>query len=71
MVVPTVVSLTEMPIIKAKREQRIDQRLAPFAFGGEVEIDVQRLRVQRHHRKQHVVAFGDGLGQRVPEHMTD
>ena len=56
---------------QAEREQRIDQRLAPFALGGEIEIDMQRLRVQRHHRKQHVVALGDGLAQRVLEDMAD
>ena len=46
---------------QSEREQRVDQRLAPFASRGEIEVDMQRLRVERHGREQHVVALGHGL----------
>jgi hypothetical protein len=55
---------------QAEREQRIDQRLAPLALRREIEIDMQRLRVERHDREEHVVALGDAALQRVPEDLS-
>src|SRR5271170_6256568 len=55
-----------------EREQRIHQRPAPFGLGGaKMGVDMQRLRVQRHVREQHVVHLGDGAGQAVAKVLAD
>ena len=41
-------------------EQGIHERLAPFGFGfAEVPVDMERLRIERHVREQHVVHLCD------------
>ena len=68
MVVPTVVSLTEMPIISPRVKSEFISGLAPFGLGGaEMRVDVKGLRVQRHVREQHVVH----LGHRARQPMAD
>ena len=56
---------------QAEGEQRVDQRLAPFALGGEVVIDVQRLRVVGETGEQRVVHLGDRAPQRVLDDAPD
>ena len=62
-VVPSVVSCTEMPIISPSVNSELTSGLPHSVLDGEVEVDMQRLRVQRHHREHHVVALGDRLAQ--------
>ena len=69
-VVPSVVSCTEMPIISPSVNSELTSGLPHSVFDGEVEVDMQRLRVERHRREHHVVALGDRLGQPVAEHLA-
>ena len=70
MVVPRVVSPTDMPIIRPEREQRIDDALAEFGGLRELLVQMQRLRVQRERAEQHVVHLGDGAAERVLEGLA-
>ena len=46
-----------------QREQRVDQRLPPFGLLlAKLPVDVQRLRIEGHVGKQHVVHLRDGAG---------
>lgn len=57
---------------QAKRENRINERLSPFGFGGaEMRVDMERLRIERHVREQHVVHLCDGAREPMGEYMTD
>ena len=68
MVVPTVVSLTEIPIISPRVKSEFMSGRAPFRLGrAEMRVDVQGLRVQRHVGEQHVVHLGHRPRQAVPD----
>src|SRR6185436_1848097 len=55
-----------------EREQRVHQRLAPFGLLlAEMSIDVQRLRVERHVREQHVVHLRYRPRERMLVEMAD
>ena len=57
---------------QAEREQRVHQRLAPFGLGlAEMSVDMQRLRIERHVGKQHVVHLRDGTGVTVLVKLAD
>ena len=72
MVVPSVVSLTEMPIIRPEGEERVHEGLSPLGLGGaEMRIDMQRLRIERHVGKQHVVHLRHGARQPVRHGFAD
>src|SRR5215471_3831890 len=46
-----------------ERKQRVHQRLAPFGLLlAEMPVDMERLRIERHVGKQHVVHLRDGAG---------
>src|ERR1700730_4064634 len=49
-----------------ERKQRVHQGLSPFRFlFAEMTVDMQRLRIERHIREQHVVHLSDGAGERM------
>src|ERR1700730_10065312 len=49
-----------------ERKQRVHQGLSPFRFVfAEMTVDMQRLRIERHIREQHVVHLSDGAGERM------
>jgi len=55
-----------------EREQRVHQRLAPLGLGlAEVAVDMQRLRIERHVGKQHVVHLRHGAGVAVLVQLAD
>ena len=55
---------------QAQGEDAVDQRPAELGRFGELGVEMQRLRVHRHRREQHVVRLGDGAGHRVLEHLA-
>ena len=63
MVVPTVMSLTEMPIIRPSVNSEFISGW-PHSVSGlaEMPVDVQRLRIERHVGEQHVVHLRHGAG---------
>src|SRR6185436_17924645 len=57
---------------QAEREQRVHQRLAPLGLLlAEVPVDVQRLRVERHVGKQHVVHLRHRAGEAMLSELAD
>jgi hypothetical protein len=69
-VVPTVRVVDGDADHQSQSEEGVDQRLAELGGLAEFEIDMQRLRIERHVGKQHVVHFGDGPPQGVGNHRA-
>src|SRR5260221_3123341 len=59
------------PDHQAEGEQAVHETLAEFARGGELGVEMERLRVHRHHREQRVVRLGDGAADRVLDGLSD
>ena len=60
------------PHHETKGEEGIDQRPPPFGFGrAEMGVDMERLRIERHVGKQHIVHLRDGLRQAVLDQGSD
>ena len=56
---------------ETEREERIQYGPPPFGFGGtEMRVDVERLRIQGHVRKQHIVHLRHRPGQPMVEDMA-
>ena len=70
MVVPRVVSPTDMPIIRPSVNSELTMRWPNSVVFGELLVQMQRLRVQRERAEQHVVHLGDGAAERVFEGLT-
>ena len=65
MVVPTVRSVTEIPIISPSvNSEFISGWPHSVSVLAEVPVDVQRLRIERHVGEQHVVHLRHGAAQR-------
>ena len=72
MVVPTVRSLTEMPIIRPSvNSEFISGWPHSVSCSQKCAVDVQRLRVQRHVGEQHVVHLRHGARERVLVEVAD
>ena len=67
MVVPSVVSLTEMPIIRPRVNRLLNSGLPHSDLAGEVVVDVQGLRVVGEAGEQRVVH----LRHRAPDRMLE
>ena len=71
-VVPTVVSLTEMPIIRPSvKSEFISGWPHSVSRLAEMPVDMERLRVQRQAGEEHVVHLGDGAPERMAEDLPD
>ena len=69
-VVPTVVSLTEMPIIRPSvKSEFISGWPHSVSVSQIMPVDVERLRVQGQAGEEHVVHLGDGAAERVVEDL--
>ena len=71
MVVPIVVSETEMPIIRPSVKMLLTSGLPHSDVGSELMVDVQRLRIMREAREQRVVHLGRGAADGVLDHAAD
>ena len=68
---PTVRSLTDMPIIRPSvNSEFISGRPHSVSCGAKCGVDVQRLRIQRHVGEQHVIHLRDGRRVAVLDHLA-
>ena len=72
MVVPSVVSLTEMPTNRPRANSDFISGCLHSGRGcAEIGVDVKRLRIERQAREQQVVHLTDGPGEAVAEDPPD
>jgi hypothetical protein len=66
--------MPRLPIVvpTPEREERVHERAPPLGLGrAEMGVDVERLRVERHVREQHVVHLRHRSGEAMAEYRAD